>query len=155
MKNRSKYPKETIEVNGMEYEFMVYANYMDVCPVCGAYACGSNERYLWFEQEGKRHTIIFDDRIFDALSDIVFAVEQTQESYALLPQYFRDWNECTGWEDFDNLEGFVLDIDELLAFLHLANNRKLDEASQAMFEGILEHVEKAKADSACLQIAKL
>lgn len=104
--------------NDTVYVFHVLKNMTEPCPQCGVPACG-REDILWYECDEKRISIIFDGGYFDLARDEFFDKKVTTNNYASLPVFLREWNECRGWEDCSDYDGYTLQIDDFILSMEL------------------------------------
>lgn len=105
-----------INVDGIDYEYDVLMNLAEPCPQCGVPACGK-ENYFWYEQGGRRKTLILDGDELDMFIHEFFESKIQEVDYASLPKFLRESIECSGWADAMDHDGAELDIDDLLLAL--------------------------------------
>ena len=107
-----------IESNGEKYIFNVIKNTTKPCPQCGVPACGK-EDIIWYEENGKRISIIFDGGYFDMAREEFFKKNIKVIEYDSLPEFMKEWNELRGWEDSWDYNGYEIGIDDFLKSLDL------------------------------------
>lgn len=106
-----------IESDGKKYIFEVIKNTTEPCPHCGVPACGK-EGIIWYEEDGKRISIIFDGGYFDLAGEEFFNNNKIIE-YDSLPEFMKEWNESRGWVDCWDYDGYEIGIDDFLKSLEL------------------------------------
>lgn len=106
-----------IESDGKKYIFEVLKNTTEPCPQCGVPACGK-EDIIWYEENGKRISIIFDGGYFDLAGEEFFNNNKIIE-YDSLPEFMKEWNESRGWVDCWDYDGYEIGIDDFLKSLEL------------------------------------
>lgn len=113
-----------IESNGQKFVFSVLKDTTEPCPVCGVPACGQ-EDILWYEENNRRIAIIFDGGYLDLAIGGFLDKNLKKIEYGSHPAFIREWNECRGWADSWDYNGYVLEIDDYLRAIELLmSNRK-------------------------------
>ena len=118
--------KYEIKSNGKHYVFNVIKNTAEPCSVCGVPACGK-EDILWYEHDGERIAFIYDGGFLDAGLGTVLEKKSEDIPYHSLPSFIRDWNECKGWEECWDYEGYELYIDDFLKTIALLKTHDISQ----------------------------
>jgi hypothetical protein len=109
----------TVIKNGVSNFFQadveIIADFVRPCSYCGI-ACTGTFR-LWYLDGNRRMTFETDD--LSSLLDLVIDVAIKEDTYDLLPKFVRDYNECTGWELFDLIDGTMIEGDDILNTINL------------------------------------
>ncbi len=107
-----------IESKGKKYVFNVIINTTKPCPQCGVPACG-REDILWYEDSGKKISLIFDGGYFDLAIEEFFEEHGKSIIYDVLPEFIKQGNELRGWGECWDYEGYEIGIDDFLKSLNL------------------------------------
>ncbi len=121
---------QSVNVNGINYTFDVIHDLTEPCPHCGVPACGK-ENYFWYEESGRRKTLILDGEILDLIIQQFFTTKMEKVEYAKLPGFLRESNECTGWSEARDFSGTAIDIDDLLLALEAIELTDLEDWMRA------------------------
>jgi hypothetical protein len=130
-----------IQSNGKTYSFHVEQDLTVPCPACGCAACG-REGYLWYMDEEKKITLVYDAAELEHFMSRF--LEQNQLNYADLPDFIRAWNEDRDWVVFSNYEGAELnpaDFKRAILLLELVIESPEDKQ---LWEALLAYAEKAQ-----------
>lgn len=98
----------SLEINGEKLVFDIRKDFTKPCPTCGVSACGQ-EDFLYYEKDNQKITIIIDGSLF--LDAIIGKYLESDVDYLTLPAFIREWNECSGWAEADDYNGYLLDND--------------------------------------------
>jgi hypothetical protein len=93
----------------------IIADFVRPCSYCGIPCTGTFR--LWYLDSNRRMTFETDD--LSLLLDSVIDVAIKKEAYDLLPKFVRDYNEGTGWELFDLMDGTMIEGDDMLNTVNL------------------------------------
>lgn len=132
---------------GINFKFHVRKDMTEPCSCCGIPACG-REDILWYENQGKRITIIYDGSDLDLTIGDFLTKNNNQIAYQKLPNFIKENNEASGWTDCDDYHGYNLDFDdfltalELLLTLNILGEWMTKEAIEAMKQLAFEAKEK-------------
>ncbi len=107
-----------IIINKEHFTFHVEKNLTEPCPECGVPACGK-EDFFWYEKEGKRMALVLDGSYLDLVIQDYFKTSYEKNTYASLPKFLRESNECIGWSEADDFGETELEIDDLLTAITL------------------------------------
>ena len=101
--------------NLFQADVEIIADFVRPCSYCGIPCTGTFR--LWYLDGNRRMTFETDD--LSSLLHSVIDVAIKEDTYDLLPTFVRDYNEGTGWESFDLMDGAMIDGDDMLHTISL------------------------------------
>lgn len=109
----------TVTINDEEFTFVVVNDLTEPCPQCGVPACGK-EAYLWKEKDEQKITLVFDGGLFGVFGTEFFTNHpEVFSRYQKLPQFLKDWNEGTGWDELSDDKACSISVHEVLQSMEI------------------------------------
>lgn len=130
-----------IQSNGQHYYFHVEQDLTAPCPACGCAACG-REGYLWYIDEEKKITLVYDAAELEQLMSRFLV--QNQSNYAELPDFIRAWNEDRDWVVFSSYEGAELNLADLKRAIELLEPVIESPEDKQLWQALFAYAEKAQ-----------
>lgn len=130
----SEYFDYSCNVNNYEFRHKLkiierFVENKTICPVCGAEDCGEPEdKFIWAEFENEKLAIQFGGGEFERYLSFWHYEGITEDDYKSLPNFIKDFNESTGW---DNAK---LDPNSIIDALDFKNSMDVIKKSQYMDE---------------------
>ncbi|SFN83265.1 hypothetical protein SAMN05421594_4367 [Chryseobacterium oleae] len=124
-----------------------------LCPCCGEPDCGE-EYMLLTESEGKQEAVLFGGGTFRGYLNYWFYEGITPVEYSKLPEFVRQNNECTGWQDI-SAQCTEINADDFLLTLESIKNCSRKEYLYDDFENYYYPIFKKFAEEAMRKGQKL
>ena len=136
------------------FNHKIIHNYTEPCPHCGIPACGRDDM-LWYEENNKRITIVFDGGHFDLELQAFFKQNKKKLDYNTVTIFMKEWNEARGWSDSDDLNGEKLDIADFQHTLKLIKtNYPLEWIPKEMINNMNSLAQEARDKNLDLKILR-
>jgi hypothetical protein len=109
----------TVSKGGISHSFKadveIIADFVTPCSYCGIPCMGTFR--LWYLDGDRRMTFETDN--LSPLLNSVIDVAINEDTYDLLPRFVRDYNECTGWDSSDLMDGMMIKSNDMLHTINL------------------------------------
>ena len=115
-----------IESNGDNFVFNVVKNTTKPCFCCGVAAC-RKEDILWYEENNKRISFIFDGGLFNMALEATLKKTLKLVNIESLPNFMKEWSLCSGWEYCWDYNGHSIEIDDFIKSLNLLKTEAVEK----------------------------
>lgn len=140
----------TVNDQQFKHKLKIVERFIDhiiICPECGAENCGGpDDKYIWAEFDNEKLAFHFGDGELERYLSFWHYEGMTEDEYKSLPNFIKDFNENTGWNNEDLDPNSIIDSLDFKNSLDIIKNSKQlkenDEFLTSFYPKIMEFIDR-------------